>query len=210
MNKFKNFNRVVDKLSCVQRFSQFTLSKPEDTLSHTGKVALLCVQISESLLDEGIEIDQGLLLKKALVHDLEESLIGDVVRPVKYHSAEMRNCFKNLEAETMAKIVTSCFNGAEIVKAWTLAKKEKEGSIVSFVDTMCALATIENEIFERGNNSMKAALTDTCIETIRKRLEEMESYFPESKTMRELRDYTIDICERLELVRNHVRGNRTL
>jgi len=57
----------------------------ETVAEHTFEVAFLTLLITEKLASQGISIDQGKALKIALIHDLPESVSGDIVKWSKRH-----------------------------------------------------------------------------------------------------------------------------
>ena len=52
----------------------------ETVAEHTFEVAFLTFLITETLAKHGVSIDQGKALKIAIIHDLPESISGDIVR----------------------------------------------------------------------------------------------------------------------------------
>src|SRR5436853_94810 len=70
----------------VHRFSGSPVHRKESVGEHLWLAALYSDLISQELearLPE-IEIDTGKLLRRAIYHDVEESITGDIVRGVKY------------------------------------------------------------------------------------------------------------------------------
>jgi 5'-deoxynucleotidase YfbR-like HD superfamily hydrolase len=149
--KFFKFMKNVQDLSTVKRFSQSTMCVPESVLEHSASASLFALFIGEGLAEEGNVVDFGSLLKKAIIHDFDEIATGDVARPVKYHSNQMRKEFKDLEIENMLKITKGSpvfFNN------WLSAKEGKEGSIVSLCDFICVIYKLHDEVVMRGNKTM--------------------------------------------------------
>ncbi len=57
----------------------------ETVAEHTFEVIFLTFLITEKLASQGVSIDQGKALKIAIIHDLPESVSGDIVRWSKHH-----------------------------------------------------------------------------------------------------------------------------
>lgn len=146
--KVKESFELMNGLASIVRYSQSTLCRPESVLEHTGQVACLCLIIGKNLTSLGAEIDMGLLLEKALVHDMDETVTGDVARPTKYYSDEIKRELDNLSRESIAQI------GKNIncnMWEWVVAKDGIEGSIVAIVDGLAVLCKAHDEIVMRGN-----------------------------------------------------------
>jgi 5'-deoxynucleotidase YfbR-like HD superfamily hydrolase len=167
---------TVQKLSCVKRFSQSHLAKPESVLEHTGQVAMVCLHIGQLLIEEGHHVDMGALLKKALIHDIEESTTGDVSKPTKYHTQELRDQFAMLESDVAHKIFFDA--DVNLHQEWSEAKAQKEGMIVSFADTLCAILKFEDEILCRGNKTMSELLSQTAFATLAEKCEKLCEAYP--------------------------------
>lgn len=157
----KNWTETIKKLSCIKRFSQTELCKPENVLEHTGMVALISLHIGMNLQAEGAEINIDVLTIRALLHDIEESEIGDVARPAKYSSDEMRMMFATLESTTAIKIFKdACCE--DMIYHWTMAKNSFiiEGAIIKYADTLSAAMKFHDEIVVRGNKSMMPLMSE--------------------------------------------------
>lgn len=147
--------KCVQDLSTVKRFSQSTMCVPESVLEHSASISLFALYIGEGMRKDGINVDILSLMKKAILHDFDEIATGDVARPVKYFSKEIRRQFDDLEYQNMQRIVKS-FAGEEnqMLHEWNLAKEGKEGSIVSLCDFICVIYKLHDEVVMRGNKTM--------------------------------------------------------
>lgn len=188
-----NWIKTIEKLSCVKRFSQCELSKAENVLEHSGFVSLISYQISKKLCEEGFEIDVGLSVIKSLIHDVEESKIGDISKPSKYNSTESRDIFHKYECDVSREILSqaSLSNSYEI---WESAKNGPEGAVVSFSDTLSAILKFHNEIFQRRNMTMIDLLLPTAFVALSEKLSALELLFKDSKIIRE---YSV-FCKKIE------------
>lgn len=139
----------------VKRFSTCRVQYPETVAEHSFFTALFAMVIADWVIERwGYDIDLGELLRRALVHDLEEVRTGDLIRPFKHSSPEFnrqvedaaRHCFIELLEELFdARYVT------ELVMLWENAKDETlEGRILAFADFLSVLGYVLEEI--RGSN----------------------------------------------------------
>lgn len=150
---FQNIVSSIMKISCTTRYSQFYFAKSENVLEHTGMVAMLCVAIHKKLELHGFHVDKGILLERAIVHDFDEAFTGDIARPIKYSSHDIRKALKSIEIGFVKKFdYENNFNGS-FCDAWMQSKCNVEGKIVSVVDTLTVIIKLHDEICNRGNLS---------------------------------------------------------
>jgi 5'-deoxynucleotidase YfbR-like HD superfamily hydrolase len=79
----------IRRLSSVWRYSSIPIVIQENVAEHLAWVAIYAVMIHK----HGPEKDDSYLaaiLMKAITHDLGEALTGDVIRPLKYETEELR------------------------------------------------------------------------------------------------------------------------
>lgn len=168
------------QLSAVTRYSRDHSIRPESVLEHTGFCVIYCLSIGEEAIAAGIEIDFAVLLKKAILHDVEEAVTGDITRKAKYHNDAIRSALEAFECEAALDICKKVFApGGYSFKLWREAKKGNEGKIVSLSDYAAVAYHIHNEMFVLGNKGFmrvqKEALgfLDEAIEN------EQEAFFKE-------------------------------
>lgn len=151
MNIVTTFS-VISGLASINRFSMVRLSRPESVLEHTGMVVLLCYLIHGQLPDRPW-IDLGELLAKAAVHDVDELVTGDLPRPTKYSSPEVRAALAKMESKGVQKIANLLKN-ATIEAHYSFAKSDESGLIVSVADLMAAVYKIWDEVIMQNNHLM--------------------------------------------------------
>lgn len=173
----------LQKLSTVQRYSQAKLARSENVLEHSGMVALITLHLSKGLLDEGHLIDVGLALTKAMLHDIEESDIGDISQPAKYHSKEITNAVKLLETQVAMKIFMDS-NAPGLFNIWIMAKDGDEGLLVAFADNLSVLIKTYEEVYLRGNRTLLSLVKDLEFKSLRSKLDNLYTvYGTESITL---------------------------
>ena len=96
MNIIKLFS-ISQSMSAIKRYSQLHLLKSESVMEHTGFVCLfayiLCEKIN-SVSDEEDKLNIGIALEKAVIHDIDEVVTGDIPRPTKYYSKKSSEVFE--------------------------------------------------------------------------------------------------------------------
>ncbi len=137
--KTKELFSLVSGLSGVTRFSMLKMVHKETVLEHTGMIAIFAFVLGTRLNQiAGHEFNIELLLKKAIVHDWDESVTGDIARPTKYYSNILRNELAALEAEGIEDI-SSELKLAALPQLHCQAKEGAEGCLVSLCDIACAI-----------------------------------------------------------------------
>lgn len=174
MNLAKTFG-VLSGLSGTYRFSNAKLVHRESVLEHLGAVTLTCFliitemeEIDDDLMTEGKDI-----LSKAIVHDVEELLMGDIPRTTKYASDASRQAFRQMEVEALAQIVDNLeLESPALMDYHKNAKREISGLIVKIADTLAVVYKVHEEAIERGNKAMRGRATTiegqllTCLEEV--------------------------------------------
>jgi 5'-deoxynucleotidase YfbR-like HD superfamily hydrolase len=144
---------LLSGLSGTQRFSNAKLIHPESVLEHLGAVTLMCFLIAHEMGERGI--DAGELLGKAVVHDVEEMLTGDIPRTTKHSSQPVKDMFASITVTSMTAIADSLELKSEaLFQLHLAAKKSLSGMIVQLADTLAVVYKIQEEAIDRGNRSM--------------------------------------------------------
>lgn len=89
----------------INRWSLMHCQQKETVLEHSAVVALLALLAGEIAQSSGQQVDIGLMMGHAIVHDVTEVLTGDVVTPVKKASATLAAEFSALEDSAQEKIL---------------------------------------------------------------------------------------------------------
>lgn len=160
VSKKDKFYTFICRLSNINRFAGTRLLAPYTVAEHSFRVAILAMSIAEDYNnrnDNKISIES--VLKKALLHDLEESLFSDIPSPYKkYIEAEVP--YKKFAEKAIAKeILENHFNKDEIIDNWKNDKTGPCGEVIKIAD-MLELAVTASYELERGNTSLRDALAD--------------------------------------------------
>lgn len=155
----RKFFGLSSGLAGTQRFSNASLIHHESVLEHIGQVCLCCYFICQELAADS-DLTES-VLKKAVIHDVEEVLTGDIPRPIKYASEETQRAFHILEQEAIKKVAASLqlCDPALVITHHHYAKIGKCGLIVEMADLLAVIYKIHHEVIERGNRSMMSRTT---------------------------------------------------
>ena len=72
---FAFFERL-KTMSSIQRFGTLPMIQSESVAAHSFNVAIFSLLIAD--YDETLQLDRELLLRKALFHDFEETVLSDI------------------------------------------------------------------------------------------------------------------------------------
>ena len=145
---------MMTRLSNLQRFSMERPYHPESVLEHTGFAALIAMIIARE-----VDVNLEEVIVKALIHDIDEIIVGDVPRPTKYSSPTARAMFDHLAEKGVAKIATDLRDGfphfaSNVAAKHVAAKRDRSGLVVAIVDVLAVVHTVWSEVIVRGNNAM--------------------------------------------------------
>lgn len=153
----------VTRLRYVRRFSTCHVIHPESVAEHSFYVALYALavcdwlRIAQPSVFGAISI--GDVLRKAILHDLEEAKTGDVVRTFKYANPALATQFQDVAAAMMRDLVAGIYDSHQLrdqwVRDWGYAKcGAYVGAIIEFADFFSVLSYMATEI-HRNNRTMR-------------------------------------------------------
>lgn len=171
MGKLNNFFFTERNLGKVIRFSNQMRIKDESVAEHCYHMALYAMILADIEESFGNKIDTEKILRSCLLHDLEESMTGDILHGFKYSDPELLKNLKKMGAEFYKKIISNLPEkiSNEYIKIWENSKSDDiEGKIVEAADKIEALIYSIEE-YSLGNKNFK-----TKIDGITKLLENMD------------------------------------
>ncbi len=81
---YQAMNGSLRRLGAIRRYSSIPCGRPENVAEHIGFAAIYAYLIALDLEDREYDVNMGGLLEKIVVHDLDESMSGDIMRGFKY------------------------------------------------------------------------------------------------------------------------------
>jgi len=157
------------RTATVTRYSQSKLMREESVMEHTGQVALMALIIGRKCC-----ADIEKLMTRAVIHDLEESELGDIANPVKYNNENIYGAIDNLAMEIFEGI-SNRFDDPALHQDWLYAKDTSlEGRIVKLCDVLSVLMKLYEEVIIYHNYSL-VGHSENTLKWIRQRLEEEDN-----------------------------------
>lgn len=148
---------LVHDMSAVQRFSRLRMVHPEHVLAHTGMVCVFVYAIVNRIAIKCPRalrpLNMGLAMSRAVTHDMDETITGDIVRPTKYFSDVLRNELGRLERKGVGSIADA-LELDQLFGDFASSKAGREGFIVKIADLLAALCTVYAEVCVSGNMAM--------------------------------------------------------
>lgn len=154
------FYKQVCKLSNVKRFAALKLDREYSGADHSYRVAMLGMMIADeynSISANTKKISVEEVLRKALIHDLEESVIGDIPTPVKQYPG-LRDLLRKASVDIMNDQILDkdLVNREEYLRLWVEDKDGESGQVIAIADKIEALLSAAYEL-KRGNKDLQKA-----------------------------------------------------
>lgn len=151
-----SMNKFIDIISSpmmntgnIQRYSGTKMVEPESLSAHILESQMMGYMIINYMNNIcGENLDKGLYLEKALHHDLEESMTGDVIRTLKYYNTDVHREIQNVATSVAEEIYTKYLGDTEgeMLQIWSTAKEGREGFILKLVDTLTVVNKVVREV----------------------------------------------------------------
>lgn len=140
------------QLRYVKRFSTCRVLHPESVAEHSYYTALYALFICHYLKQhKSWVVDEGLLLRRALLHDFEESRTGDIIRTFKRSNEVLESAIEVGASDAMDDILKKLFKSRTLQEffyvEWGEAKDQTvEGRIVKFADFLSVVSYMCEEL----------------------------------------------------------------
>ena len=172
----EHFFAYLSRMRYIGRWSLMRNSLPENIQEHSHMVAVLAHALGIIRRDVfGIPCNPEEAAAVALFHDCSEILTGDLPTPIKYHSSEIRDAYKQIEFLACNRLLDTLPD--ELKPAYrqliTGEKQKRSFDLVKAADKLSAYIKCIEE--DRAGNTEFA----TAKKTIEKALAELRKELPE-------------------------------
>jgi 5'-deoxynucleotidase YfbR-like HD superfamily hydrolase len=102
------YENPMRNLNNVTRYSGVFCMKPENDGYHTIDMMAMCMKIADLIemdqedVKDPILIDRKDLIYRCYLHDMDESLMGDISRNIKYYNNDIYNAISNVVDDLMS------------------------------------------------------------------------------------------------------------
>lgn len=156
-------NGYMPRMSHVYRYSSIPVTRRESIAEHSWWVAYLCMIIGQDLKGEGHQINIEALLSRAILHDIDETMSGDIIRSFKHTDREVLRAIQEASEVNVLKLFdvkTYGLNSRSYFNIWDNAKDHTlEGDILKFADQMAVIFYCVGE-HRMGNQSAAVVLEE--------------------------------------------------
>lgn len=105
--KENNFFAMLSRMKYINRWGLMRNTITENIAEHSLDVAVIAhglATISNLYFDGRVDAERVAVI--ALFHDTTEIITGDMPTPIKYYAPEIKNAYKDVEAQAAKKLVT--------------------------------------------------------------------------------------------------------
>ena len=103
-----NFFAYISRMRYIGRWSLMRNSLPENIQEHSHMVAVIAHALAVIRRDiYGVPCDPDKCASVALFHDSSEILTGDLPTPIKYHSEDIQNAYRQVEQLACSKLIAT-------------------------------------------------------------------------------------------------------
>lgn len=103
-------------MSNTYRYQTVRLSNPESLSEHTMNVMIMGVIFLNDCIKKGISLDDTIIqryLRRTFFHDMPETMMADIIRPVKYHNDQIHENIINLEKDVARSLCDQWFSESD-------------------------------------------------------------------------------------------------
>jgi 5'-deoxynucleotidase YfbR-like HD superfamily hydrolase len=152
------------RLRWVYRYSTSRVRHPESVAEHSFFVAFYALMVGRWVNNkvdrdpQQMPVNIGLLLSRAVIHDVEECATGDFPRNFKHGDPELHKLLENAAKKEMKGILDRLIEGPDqlgFYALWLNAKDpSSEGRILEFCDFLAVLGFLLQEGMGEGNGTI--------------------------------------------------------
>lgn len=145
------------RLVHADRYATMPLIGSENVAEHSFFVILYSRILCDYVL---ADVDIALVLNKALFHDMEESMSGDIIHAFKHYKG-LNEEIEKANDQLIKQVFKGLPSSNYYVKTWKTAKdKSIEGQIIAVADQLSVLSLCLEEL-RMGNGYVKALVDNT-------------------------------------------------
>lgn len=147
------------------RYSAQPVIERENVAEHSFWTAMIAMTIAYEVSPNNDPLARE-CAQKALLHDIEECMTGDLVREMKYATKQIRRVIKNVEETFVHHLLIPMGDiGSRFEGIWTFSKDDSPaGQIVKLADMLCVIAYCNQE--KAMGNAELGVIRDECIKLI--------------------------------------------
>lgn len=167
------------------RYSGTKLVESESLSQHIVDTIMLGIKIIDEInnipsLSEGNLLSPEVYVMKAVYHDMEEVITGDIPRPLKYYNEDTLKSMRDVADKIAVEFFDSQFSKKSHYEIWRDAKSGDEGFILKIVDMLVVVNKVVKEVSLLNNFYMLRVA------------HEVSQYLAEYKIITHFTDYRVN------------------
>jgi 5'-deoxynucleotidase YfbR-like HD superfamily hydrolase len=170
---YEQLTGPIRRLHHVERFSSVPVLHAENVAEHSWLVAFICILIyqDQAAMDERSpgppddlpcvfkDLDLGVVLPRAICHDISESMSGDIIRSFKYSSKQLAEAMRDADDKNTWRFTRELGPGGDqLYSYWRDAKSisgDRNCELLAFADVVAVVIKCAEE-FWLGNRHLNA------------------------------------------------------
>lgn len=150
---------AVMNLSNIKRFGTSHLVQPYNVAEHSYRVCMMAMIMVDNYNSENpnnpINVEE--VMRKALLHDLEESKLSDIPTPAK-KKGNLRQLLREVSVEVLEQDVLdeNLSKRKMYLDLWKTDKDDESGQVIEICDKLEALYVVVHEL-NKGNKELNEA-----------------------------------------------------
>lgn len=159
----------LSRLKHTYRYSSVPVLVRENVAEHSFWTAIIGIAIAVEMQMSRQEI--GKVALKALLHDVEESMTGDLIREMKYFNEETRDAIALVEREFARRIFAKLGALGPWFESWWLQSKDPSptGRVVALADLLCVIMYVDHERSLGNQSDQLDQIQSDCVALIERK-----------------------------------------
>lgn len=185
MNIFLSFLRNYKILRDIPRSGWIScgikLNEVESVAEHTLDTAVIAMMLIDLFRKKGYEVDGERILRAALIHDVEESVLTDIPYPCKRYLPDLSNAKESVVKEIFSKANIKEIEGKyKYIELW---KEKKKGSVEGDIIEISDLLSM---IYEHVELRRRHIETEELAQHLKNCLDDLKPFIKKYKFLNEI------------------------
>ncbi len=165
------FLKDARQLMLIERFVTLKRIQKESVAEHSFFTALYAMLVADLEIKNGKSVNVEKVLRIALLHDLEETSVSDIPRPIKHATPEFRSEVQKVGERVVSQILSDLPEPLKLsyLELWKVEKDEAlESRICRASDLLEALIWVVEEEEMGNTNVQKLGIKEELLNEIKR------------------------------------------
>ena len=149
------------RMAHITRYSSLPILHKESVAEHTFFVAIKAYLLAVDMIQWGSDIDLTVVLKHAVLHDIDEAVTGDIIRPFKWSNDDLRKMMNRVTTQMLKDSLKGIPGSDALLAGWSPSPDSDwlEIQIVKCADLWSCVHYAHRE-YQLGNIHGKLIMAD--------------------------------------------------